>query len=238
MPDRIILINKPYQWTSFDVVKKIRKPLLEERKRELSTLDRLTIKKLKVGHAGTLDPLATGLLVLCSGKLTRQISEIQDAEKEYTGTIIIGSVTDSFDLETPPHNFLSFENIPAQKIYAVAATFCGKQIQIPPIYSAKKIGGQRAYEKARNGEDFKLKANEITISRFDITSIRLPEIDFRIICTKGTYIRSVANDFGQRLTVGGYLSALCRTRIGSYHIEDSLSPHDFISQIAEKHNIS
>ncbi len=238
MPDRIILINKPIQWTSFDVVKKLRKPLLDERNRELSDKENLTIKKLKVGHAGTLDPLATGLLVLCSGKLTSQISEIQNAEKEYTGTIVIGSVTDSFDLETKPHSFLSFEKISTEKIYAVAASFCGKQIQMPPKYSAKKIEGQRAYEKARKGENFILKAKEITISRFDITAIRLPEIDFRIICSTGTYIRSIANDFGQQLAVGAHLSALCRTRIGSYLIEDSLSPHDFLSQIAEKQNIS
>lgn len=237
MPDRIILINKPYRWTSFDVVKKLRKPLLDERKRELSPVERSEIKKLKVGHAGTLDPLATGLLVLCSGNLTRQISEIQDAEKEYTGTIVIGSVTDSFDLETPPHSFISFDHINPEKIYSVAASFCGDQMQTPPIHSAKKIEGRRAYEKARRGEKFNLKANAITIKTFDITVIKLPEIDFRVVCTKGTYIRSLAHDFGQRLMIGAYLSALCRTRIGSYQLEDALSPNEFLTQLAEKQNI-
>ena len=237
MPDRIILINKPYRWTSFDVVRKLRKPLLEERKGESYLAERSEIKRLKVGHAGTLDPLATGLLVLCSGKLTRQISEIQDAEKEYNGTIVIGSITDSFDLETTPHSFKPFDSIDPEKIYSLAATFCGPQMQIPPIYSAKKIDGLRAYKKARKGEDFELKANAITIKSFDISAIRFPEIDFRIVCSKGTYIRSIAHDFGQLLAVGAHLSALCRTRIGQYLLEDSLSPEEFLRQLTEKQNI-
>lgn len=237
MPDRLILINKPYRWTSFDVVKKLKKPLLEEKKRESSPEGRLEIKKLKVGHAGTLDPLATGLLVLCSGKLTRQISEIQDAEKEYTGIIVIGSQTDSYDLETPTHSFNSIENINPELIYSVAASFCGKQMQIPPIHSAKKIEGQRAYEKARRGEEFELKAKEIEVKTFEITDIKLPEIYFRIVCTKGTYIRSLAYDFGQRILAGAHLSALCRTRIGNYLLEDALTPEDFLSQLIEKQNI-
>lgn len=237
MPDRIILINKPYRWTSFDVVKKIKKPLLEERKRELSPKDRLEIKKLKVGHAGTLDPLATGLLVLCSGKLTRQISEIQNSEKEYTGTIVIGSQTDSYDLETSTHSFLPIENITPELIYSVAATFYGMQMQIPPIYSAKKIDGQRAYEKARRGEEFELTAKEIEVKTFEIRAIKLPEINFRIVCTKGTYIRSLAHDFGQRISAGAHLSALCRTRIGNYLLEDALTPEDFLSQLIEKQDI-
>ena len=237
MPDRIILINKPYRWTSFDVVKKLRKPLLEERKRELAPAERSGIKKLKVGHAGTLDPLATGLLILCSGKLTRQISEIQNDEKEYTGTMTIGSITDSFDLETPPHSFLSIDNISEEKIYSVAASFWGNQLQTPPIHSAKKIDGKRAYEKARKGEIFEMKSQSINISAFDITLISLPEISFRIVCTKGTYIRSLIHDFGQRLTTGAHLSALCRTRIGSYCIEDALTPDEFLSQLSEKQYI-
>lgn len=237
MPDRIILINKPYHWTSFDVVKKLKKPLLEERKRELSPEDRLEIKKLKVGHAGTLDPLATGLLVLCSGKLTRQISKIQDADKEYTGTIVIGSQTDSYDLETPLHSFHPIENINPELIYSVAASFCGKQMQIPPIHSAKKIDGQRAYEKARRGEEFELKAKEIEVKTFEITAIKLPEINFRIVCTKGTYLRSLAHDFGRSILVGAHLSALCRTRIGNYLLVDALTPEDFLIQLVEKQNI-
>ena len=237
MADRIILINKPYRWTSFDVVKKIRRPLLDEKKRDYSPEKAVEIKRLKVGHAGTLDPLATGLLVICSGKLTRQISEIQDAEKEYTGTITIGALTDSFDLEMSPQNFMPFEHITSEQIYHEASLFCGFQMQTPPNHSAKKIEGQRAYDKARRGEEFVLKANEITIKEFEITAIRLPEIDFRVTCTKGTYIRSLAHDFGKKLGTGGYLSTLCRTRIGNYLLSNAISPEEFLLQLSEEQNI-
>jgi tRNA pseudouridine55 synthase len=237
VPDRIILINKPYRWTSFDVVKKLRKPLLEEKKRELPPQERIQLKKLKVGHAGTLDPLATGLLVICSGKLTKQISEIQDAEKEYTGTIVLGSTTDSFDLETSPQNFLPTEHITNEQILSVAETFCGFQMQTPPNHSAKKIDGQRAYDKARRGEEFELKAKGITVVSFEIIAIRNPEIDFRVVCTKGTYIRSLAHDFGKSLGTGGHLSALCRTRIGSYQLKDALMPEEFLLQLSDKQSV-
>ena len=237
MPDRIILINKPLRWTSFDVVKKIKKPLLDEKKNELSQSERSQIKKIKVGHAGTLDPLATGLLVICSGKLTKQISEIQDAEKEYTGTIVIGSITDSYDLEKPPNNFLPYDQITEEEIMNLATKFCGFQMQTPPIHSAKKIDGRRAYDKARNGEEFELKSKGITIEIFEITAIRLPEIDFRVVCTKGTYIRSLAHDFGQRLLTGAHLSALCRTRIGNYHLKNAVTPAEFLIQLTDKQNI-
>lgn len=232
MPDRIILINKPYKWTSFDVVKKLRKPLLEEKNRELEGQE-IFIKNYKVGHAGTLDPLATGLLVLCSGKLTKQISEIQDAEKEYTGTFTLGSITDSYDLEMPPHYFLPTEHITESAIRKLAEEFCGTQMQMPPDHSAKKIDGQRAYDLARRQIDFELKPNQITIKAFEITDIRLPEIDFRIVCSKGTYIRSIAHDFGKKLGTGGHLSTLCRTRIGKYNLDNAQSPEEFIAYLSD-----
>jgi tRNA pseudouridine55 synthase len=234
VPDRIILINKPFRWTSFDVVKKLRKPLLEEHRGELAKHERASLKNFKVGHAGTLDPLATGLLVLCTGKLTKQINIIQDAEKEYTGTITIGSITDSYDLEQEPKNFLPVDHIINEMIIETALSFHGKQMQIPPVHSAKKIDGQRAYDKARRGDDFELKGKEITINVFDITNINIPEIDFRIVCSKGTYIRSLAHDFGQKLGTGAHLSALCRTRIGEYELKDAMSPLEFLSQLSEK----
>jgi tRNA pseudouridine55 synthase len=234
MPDRTILIDKPYRWTSFDVVKKLRKPLLEEKRSEVSVEVAKQIKNLKVGHAGTLDPLATGLLVLCSGKFTKEITAIQNAEKEYTGSIILGAVTASYDLETEPENFIPFGHIQKEEITRLANSFMGKQMQIPPIHSAKKIDGKRAYEKARKGEEFTLKGNEIEILTFEITGINLPQIDFRVVCSKGTYIRSLAHDFGQKLGTGAYLSALCRTRIGKYLLSDALTPESFLSQLNEK----
>jgi tRNA pseudouridine55 synthase len=234
MPDRIILINKPLRWTSFDVVKKLKKPLLEEKKRHALPEERATLKKIKVGHAGTLDPLATGLLVICSGKLTKVINEIQDAEKEYTGTITFGAVTESFDLEKPPVDFRNTDHLSEQLILETAKTFLGEQIQTPPVHSAKKINGQRAYEKARRGEEFEMKPKSITIYSFEITSFRIPEIDFRICCSKGTYIRSIAHDFGVKVETGAYLSTLCRTRIGKYKLEDALSPEEFLMQLTQQ----
>lgn len=237
MADRIILIDKPLRWTSFDVVKKLRKPLLEERKRELPISERSQIKHFKVGHAGTLDPLATGLLILCSGKMTKQISGIQSAEKEYTGTITIGATTESFDLEKSPENFLSYTHIKEEDIAQLAESFIGEQLQTAPVHSAKKVDGQRAYEKARRGDDFELKPHMVSISVFEITEITLPEISFRVVCSKGTYIRSLAHDFGKKLGTGGYLSALRRTRIGNFSVWDSMSPQDFLLQIADKEQV-
>jgi tRNA pseudouridine55 synthase len=234
VPDRIILIDKPYRWTSFDVVKKLRKPLLEEKRMEVPVSIAKQIKNLKVGHAGTLDPLATGLLVLCSGKFTKGITTIQNAEKEYTGSITLGAVTASYDLETNPENLVSIEHIREEEIVKLAHSFLGTQLQIPPIHSAKKIDGKRAYEKARKGEEFTLKGNEIEIQTFDIIQIKLPLINFRVVCSKGTYIRSLAHDFGQKLGTGAYLSALCRTRIGKYLLSDALTPDGFLSQLNEK----
>ncbi len=238
MADKIILINKPLRWTSFDVIKKIRKPLLEERKKEFPVEERSKIKNYKVGHAGTLDPLATGLLVVCTGSLTKKINEIQDAEKEYTGTLVLGATTPSFDLETAPMNFLPYDAVTEEIIYATASSMCGIQMQTPPVHSAKKVEGVRAYEKARKGEDFVLEPRKVTIKTFEITGIRLPEVDFRVVCTKGTYIRSLAYDFGVKLGTGAYLSALCRTRIGDYLLKDALNPEEFLFQLFDKQNIN
>src|SRR5689334_22879908 len=180
---RVLLINKPLQWTSFDVVNKLRYKL----------------KIKKIGHAGTLDPLATGLLVLCTGKMTKKISEIQDAEKEYTGTITIGAVTSSYDLETEPIDNKTFSQIDEPQIIDAVQKLTGEIEQVPPPHSAVKIGGRRAYAMARNEETFELKSKKVVVSEFEITGINLPEISFRIVCSKGTYIRSIANDFGKLL---------------------------------------
>ena len=232
MPDRIILIDKPYRWTSFDVVKKLKKPLLEEKRREYSG-DKNEIKRLRVGHAGTLDPLATGLLIVCTGRFTKKISEIQMQQKEYTGTMVLGAVTESYDLETEPGQFKSIEHVDEKLIISTALGFCGNQLQKAPLHSAKKIGGMRAYEKARKGEAFEMKPHEIEVYSFEIVSISLPHINFRICCSKGTYIRSLVHDFGQKLGTGGYLSALCRTRIGDYNLQDATSPEAFLMHLSE-----
>jgi tRNA pseudouridine55 synthase len=231
--DRIILIDKPLRWTSFDVVKKLRKPLLEERRSELPMNERRQLKNYKVGHAGTLDPLATGLLVICTGKLTKEITTIQSAEKEYTGIITLGATTESYDLEKEPENFQSVSHITVDQINETVRLFTGEQQQTAPLHSAKKIDGQRAYEKARRGDDFELKSHTIHISVFEITSVKLPEIGFRVVCSKGTYIRSLAHDFGKKLGPGGYLSALRRTRIGDFRVENALQPTDFLLQLSE-----
>ncbi len=202
---RVILIDKPYRWTSFDVVKKIRN---------------LTRAK-KVGHAGTLDPLATGLLIVCTGKFTKQISLIQDAEKEYTGTIYMGAVTASYDREMEEEQTFDISNITDALIHQTVLKFTGKIMQSPPLHSAVKVNGKRAYEMARRGEQHVLEAKQVTVSEFEITGIALPLIHFRIVCSKGTYIRSIANDFGKSLNNGAYLFDLCRTRIGDYFLKDA-----------------
>jgi len=201
----IILIDKDSGWTSYDVVRKVK---------------RLTGAK-RVGHAGTLDPLATGLLVVCSERMTKQISTIQDAEKEYTGTFYIGATTPSFDLETETDCEYDTGHITSDLLEAVFRSFTGELEQIPPLFSAVKVNGQRAYKIARRGEHAELKARKVIIREFEITRCALPEVDFRVVCTKGTYIRSLARDVGTALGAGAYLKALRRTRIGSHRIEDA-----------------
>lgn len=206
-PERLLLINKPYEWTSFDVVNKLRK--------------RLGIRK--IGHAGTLDPLATGLLIICTGKMTKQIEQFMGLEKEYTGTLVIGQTTPSHDLETTPTDPLPVNHITAEAIAHAANTLTGVQQQIPPQHSAIKVDGKRAYALARQGKTAEIKPREVDVRVFEITRIALPEIEFRVVCSKGTYIRSLARDFGERLGVGAYLSQLCRTRIGDFLLKDALS---------------
>lgn len=205
--DRILLIDKPLQWTSFDVVNKLR--------------NKLKIKK--IGHAGTLDPLATGLLILCTGKMTKRIDEFQAQEKEYTGNLVVGQTTPSHDLETPVSEAKDISFISDEIINNATKKFTGIIQQVPPIHSAIKVDGKRAYELARKGKEPELKPREVTVSVFEITAINLPIISFRIVCSKGTYIRSLARDFGVELGVGAYLSKLCRTRIGQFHLKDALA---------------
>ena len=201
---QVLLINKPYDWTSFDVVRRIR--------------NLLGIKK--IGHAGTLDPLATGLLILCTGKYTKRINEYMAQEKEYTGVIVIGATTPTYDLESIPENFKDCSHITAEEVAAAAQKFTGNIMQVPPIYSAVKKDGKRAYELARRGQDVTLEPRQITVSEFS-TTLNYPQIHFRIVCSTGTYIRSLANDLGEALGCGGYLAELCRTRIGTFTLEQS-----------------
>jgi len=207
----ILLIDKPYRWTSFDAVNKIRWAI----KRKLG------VKNIKVGHAGTLDPLATGLLILCTGKSTKLIEQYMADEKEYTGTILLGKGTPSFDLETEFNEERTTAHINQKMLDDVRESFIGEQLQTPPIFSAKKIDGKRAYDMARAGKTPEMKRNLIEIKSFDIDSKQFPEIHFRVVCSKGTYIRSIAHDFGERLQTVGTLIALRRTRIGNFRIEDA-----------------
>ena len=216
---QLLLVNKPYKWTSFDVVGKIRnafKPL-----------------KLKVGHAGTLDPLASGLLVICTGKMTKQIDSFQAQEKEYTGTLVLGATTPSYDLETAEDQQFDISDITKEKIFGATKHFIGELQQYPPAHSAVKIDGERLYEKARRGEEVKLRARTVTINEFEITGITLPEVSFRVVCSKGTYIRSLVHDFGKALNNGAYLSRLRRTRSGDFNVEDAYEVMELVNTIRE-----
>jgi len=217
----LLLIDKPLEWTSFDVVNKVRNAVLR-------TLEQ---KKIKVGHAGTLDPLATGLLLIGTGRMTKKINELLVLDKEYTGTILLGGTTPSFDLETEVDATFPTDQLTEEGILAAAKRLTGSIVQTPPAFSAKKIKGERAYKKARRGETVELKGNNVTIDTFEITAIRGPEVDFRIVCSKGTYIRSIAHDLGKELQNGGHLTKLCRTRIGTYHLADALPLNDFVSAL-------
>jgi tRNA pseudouridine55 synthase len=219
----ILLINKPYQWTSFDVVNNIRQFLRNG----------LGIKKIKIGHTGTLDPLATGLLILCTGKFTKQIEQFKDLDKEYTGTFTLGATTPSFDLETEIDTVHAWEHIDEESIRAVVKSMTGTFAQVPPVHSAVKINGKRAYDYARKDQEVILNPKQVTISAFEITAIRLPCVDFRIECSKGTYIRSMARDFGKALSCGAHLTSLCRTRIGQYHLRDAYELNDLKKSLLE-----
>ncbi|MBP6661025.1 MAG: tRNA pseudouridine(55) synthase TruB [Chitinophagales bacterium] len=215
----VILIDKPLDWTSFDVVNKIKFAL----KRKFGAI--------KIGHAGTLDPKATGLLILCTGKKTKEIQQIQDAEKTYTGTFFLGATTECFDTEKEVNQTFDIAGITNDAIVQCATTFVGEQQQFPPIFSAVKIDGKRAYDLARAGKDVEVKSKSITINKFEITKIELPLIDFYVECTKGTYIRSLANDFGAKLNNGAYLYALRRTKIGNYEVKNAFTVDNFLKTI-------
>ena len=215
----VLLFDKPLRWTSFDLVKKVRN----------------LIRIKKVGHAGTLDPLATGLMIVCTGKMTKQIDSYQAQEKEYTGTFFIGSTTPCYDLEMDPDTFFPTEHITEEMIRQAAVSLTGMISQVPPPHSAVKVNGKRAYEIARMGKDPELKSREVEIKVFEITQIEMPRIDFRVVCSKGTYIRSLASDFGKLLGSGAYLEKLCRTRIGEFTLENAMSLEVFVNRIeAEK----
>jgi len=213
----VFLLDKPYEWTSFQVVNSIR-----------YQMSRVTgLKRNKVGHAGTLDPLATGLLIICTGKSTKQIDNYQAQEKEYTGTFKLGATTPCFDLEQEEDHQFPTDHITEEMIHEATKNFIGHIEQTPPKFSAIKIKGKRAYDYARNDEEVVIKAKNIEIKAFEITDIRMPEIDFRVVCSKGTYIRSLARDYGQKLNSGAYLIALRRTKIGDYDVKDALTPQAF-----------
>jgi tRNA pseudouridine55 synthase len=215
---QILLIDKPLTWSSFQAVNKLKYGLI--RKYQLP-------KKFKIGHAGTLDPLATGLLIICTGKFTKKITEIQAQAKEYTGTITVGATTPSYDLETQVDATFPTEHINKALILETTQQFIGEIDQKPPVFSAIKKDGKRLYEHARAGEEVEIASRKTTIHEFEITRIALPEIDFRVKCSKGTYIRSLAYDFGIALNSGGHLTALRRTKIGDYDVINGISPEDF-----------
>ncbi|MEZ7856013.1 MAG: tRNA pseudouridine(55) synthase TruB [Polaribacter sp.] len=218
---QVLLIDKPLTWTSFQVVNKLRWEIRQ----------RFNIKKIKVGHAGTLDPLATGLLIICTGKQTKQIDTYQGQVKEYTGTFTLGGTTPSYDLETEIDNTFPTAHITEELLHETTKQFMGEIQQKPPIFSAIKKDGKRLYELARKGETTEIKERTVTISSFEITKIKLPEVGFRIICSKGTYIRSIAFDYGKALNSGGYLSALRRTKIGNFSVDDAFSVEEFINNL-------
>ena len=209
----VLLFDKPIGWTSFDVVNKVRYLIRSH----------LGIKKIKVGHAGTLDPLATGLLILCTGKFTKRIQEFQDQDKEYTGTFFLGATTPSFDKETEIDKIYNISHITDDKILNAAKQLTGDIEQIPPLFSAIKIKGKRAYDYARKNKDVKLNPRKVSINEFEITGIDLPKIYFRVSCSKGTYIRSLARDFGEALNAGAYLTSLCRTKSGSIDLSETMT---------------
>ncbi|MBL7737774.1 MAG: tRNA pseudouridine(55) synthase TruB [Chitinophagaceae bacterium] len=213
---RVLLINKPLRWTSFDAVQKIRN----------------LVRIKKVGHAGTLDPLATGLLIICTGKFTKKINEYMAKEKEYTGSFTLGAVTPTYDLESEPGNFQSTAGITDDMIKNATGLFKGEIMQVPPAHSAIKIDGKRVYELARQGKEVKIEPRKVTITQFEITKIEMPVVHFRVVCSTGTYIRSLANDFGAALGCGGYLSSLCRTRIGEFKLEEAMSIEEFAGMVS------
>lgn len=218
---KVLLIDKPLHWSSFQAVNKVKWALKKH----------LGLKKIKVGHAGTLDPLATGLLIVCTGKFTKRIMELQGMPKEYTGTFMLGGTTPSYDLETEVTVTYPTEHITETLVHEAVNQFLGEIDQQPPVFSAIKKDGKRLYEHARAGEEVEIAFRKTTIYEFEITRIALPEVDFRVICSKGTYIRSLANDFGKALNSGAHLTVLRRTKIGEFSVEGAISPQDFEDEV-------
>ena len=218
---QVLLIDKPLHWTSFQVVNKLRWEIRQA----------FHIKKIKVGHAGTLDPLATGLLVICSGKMTKQIDTFQAQIKEYTGTFVLGSTTPSFDLETEINETFPTNHISEDLIKETTKQFIGDIEQYPPVFSAIKKDGKRLYEFARAGEEVEISSRSVNISEFEITNIEGTNVEFRVVCSKGTYIRSLANDFGKALQSGAHLSALRRTKIGDFDVKNAIGIEEFIKNL-------
>lgn len=213
---KVLLVDKPLEWTSFQVIGKLR----------------WIFKIKKIGHAGTLDPLATGLLIICTGKFTKKINEYMGMEKEYTGTITLGATTPTYDLESEPCNEKPYGHLTPEMLQQATQLFTGPILQIPPAHSAIQINGQRAYDLARQGKEVKLEPRAVTISSFEITGVGLPKVHFKVVCSTGTYIRSLANDYGRALGVGGYLSALRRTRIGGFSVDDADTPAEIEADFA------
>ncbi|OGS73864.1 MAG: tRNA pseudouridine(55) synthase TruB [Flavobacteria bacterium RIFCSPLOWO2_12_FULL_35_11] len=218
---QVLLINKPLTWTSFQVVNKLRWNIRQK----------FGLGKIKVGHAGTLDPLATGLLIICTGNFTKKIDEYQGQIKEYTGEITLGATTPSYDLETEVDETFPIDHITSDLIHKTVQQFVGEIEQVPPMFSAIKMAGVRLYDLARQGKTREIQSRKITIETFEITNITMPKVQFRIVCSKGTYIRSLAYDFGKALNSGGYLSALRRTKIGNFNVNDAYEIEDFIANL-------
>ena len=221
---QLLLIDKPLGWSSFQAVNKLKWAIRKK----------FDLKKIKIGHAGTLDPLATGLLLICTGKFTKKINELQGQVKEYTGTITLGATTPSYDLETEIDRTFPTAHISEELIRKTTVQFLGEIEQRPPIFSALKKDGKRLYEYAREGKAVEIKMRRITISEFEITGVKMPEVQFRVVCSKGTYIRSLAHDFGEAMQSGGHLSALRRTKIGDYNVNNSLDPTIFGDELLRR----
>jgi tRNA pseudouridine55 synthase len=220
----ILLVNKPVKWTSFDVVNLVRNYIRKQ----------LGLKKIKIGHAGTLDPLASGLLILCTGRATKRIEEFKEYDKEYTGTFVLGATTISFDLEKEIDHHYPWEHITKEEILAAVIKLTGSYDQLPPVFSAKKIKGKRAYDYARKDQEVVMQPRRITISAFEVQEINMPEVHFRVCCSKGTYIRALARDLGVALNTGAHLKTLCRTRIGPYYLRDAYDIEDLKSALKEE----
>ena len=218
---QVLLIDKPLEWTSFQVVNKIRWHIRQK----------FNLKKIKVGHAGTLDPLASGLLIICTGSFTKKIDEYQGQIKEYTGEITLGATTPSYDMESEVDTSFPIDHITEDLIKKTTEQFIGEIAQVPPMFSALKKDGVRLYDLAREGKTVEIKPRQITISEFEITNIELPKVQFRVVCSKGTYIRSLANDFGKALNSGGYLSKLRRTKIGEFNVKNAMEPLEYIEKV-------